>query len=125
MKLGFAEIIVILVVAMIVIGPDKLPYVARNAGKTLRSFRKALNEATEEVRDTLDETMGDVMEPIKDIKRETDGIRQELKSTVKETFDPFGEVKKEAESAFDPFKEIQKETEAAAEEVVTTANEVN
>jgi TatA/E family protein of Tat protein translocase len=40
MKLGFSELIVILVVAMLVIGPDKLPYYARNAGKALKGFRR-------------------------------------------------------------------------------------
>jgi sec-independent protein translocase protein TatB len=99
LKLGFSEIIVILIVAMIVIGPDKLPYYARNAGKALQGFRKALNETKEEVRDTLDETMGDVIEPMKDLKQEADNLRSEMKDSVKSTFDPFQEVKEEAAAA--------------------------
>ena len=85
MKLGFAEILVVLVVAMLVLGPDKLPYYARNAGKALQSFRKALNETTEEVRETLDDTAGDIMEPVKELQN----IQKDVTSTLNETFDPF------------------------------------
>lgn len=38
MKIGFTEIIVIFIVALIVIGPDKLPYYARKLGAGLREF---------------------------------------------------------------------------------------
>ncbi len=106
MKLGFAEIIIVLLVAMVVIGPDKLPYYARNAGKMLQSFRKALNETTEEVRETLDETMGDVLDPIKDLKKEADELQSEMKGTVKEVFDPFKDVQEDVESVTKEAKDL-------------------
>ncbi len=42
--LGFTEILVILLVALIVFGPDKLPEVARNLGKALGEFRRTVDE---------------------------------------------------------------------------------
>ena len=39
--LGFTEILVILVVALLVFGPDRLPELARNLGKGLAEFRRA------------------------------------------------------------------------------------
>jgi len=42
--LGFGEILVILVVALLVFGPDKLPELARNLGKGLAEFRRASND---------------------------------------------------------------------------------
>lgn len=39
--LGFGEIVVILVLALVLLGPQKLPEVAKQAGKLMREFRKA------------------------------------------------------------------------------------
>ncbi len=43
-NLGPAEILVILVVALIVFGPKKLPEIGKSIGKGLREFKKASNE---------------------------------------------------------------------------------
>lgn len=42
--LGFGEILVILVVALIVFGPDRLPEIARTLGRTMAEFRRAMDE---------------------------------------------------------------------------------
>ncbi len=42
--LGFTEILVILVVALIFLGPEKLPEAAKMIGKTLGEFRRAVDE---------------------------------------------------------------------------------
>jgi TatA/E family protein of Tat protein translocase len=42
--LGMPELLVILAVALIVIGPKRLPDIARALGKGMREFRKATNE---------------------------------------------------------------------------------
>jgi len=38
--IGFTELLVVLVVALLVIGPDKLPAVARTIGKAFVEFRR-------------------------------------------------------------------------------------
>ena len=47
--IGLPELIVILVVALLVVGPSKLPEVARSIGRALGEFRRV----TDEVKDTL------------------------------------------------------------------------
>ena len=42
--LGMQELIVILVVALLVIGPKKLPDIARAIGRALREFRNATDD---------------------------------------------------------------------------------
>lgn len=42
--IGFTEFVLILIVALIAIGPDKLPDVAKMLGKAYRQFKKATDE---------------------------------------------------------------------------------
>lgn len=49
------EIILILAVALIVIGPERLPEVMRAAGKVLRELRLASNTVLHELTEVLDE----------------------------------------------------------------------
>lgn len=42
--LGFGEIILVLVVALLVLGPEKLPKLAKQLGRGMREFRRAASE---------------------------------------------------------------------------------
>lgn len=44
-NLGFPELILILVIALIVFGPAKLPEIGKAMGKGLREFKSAVNTA--------------------------------------------------------------------------------
>src|SRR5476649_1131884 len=50
-SLGFPELIVIFVIALIIFGPRKLPEIGRSLGKSLAEFKKASND----LRNTLEE----------------------------------------------------------------------
>ena len=43
-NLGFSEVLVIFVIALIVFGPRKLPDLGRSLGKGLAEFKRASNE---------------------------------------------------------------------------------
>jgi sec-independent protein translocase protein TatA len=49
-NLGFPELMVLLVIALIVFGPKKLPEMGRTIGKSLREFRRASAEIRNELR---------------------------------------------------------------------------
>jgi sec-independent protein translocase protein TatB len=53
--LGTTELIVILIVALLVLGPKRLPELASGLGKAIRSFRKATRDLTDQVE--MDETV--------------------------------------------------------------------
>ena len=51
------ELLIVLVVALIVIPPEKLPEVLRTAGKILRELRLASNTVVRELTDALDDPL--------------------------------------------------------------------
>ena len=53
-NLGPAEILVILIVALLVFGPDKLPDIGRQVGRAVKEFRKFQVSLRDEVRDVLE-----------------------------------------------------------------------
>ena len=50
---GFAEMVVILVVAVFVFGPEKLPEFARQAGRLVRQLRRLARSAQDDLRREL------------------------------------------------------------------------
>lgn len=66
---GIQELLVIAVVALLVFGPDRLPEVARTAGRVVARFR---SEAQRNVRDLRD------LAEIDELQRELRDVREEL-----------------------------------------------
>jgi len=54
-SIGLPEVLVVLVVALIVLGPSRLPDAARALGKAVSEFRRATSGIQAEVRDTFSE----------------------------------------------------------------------
>ena len=54
-NLGWAEIAVIMVVALVVLGPEKLPGAARQIGNIIRQFRRISTGFQQELQNALDE----------------------------------------------------------------------
>lgn len=54
-SLGFSEIFVVLVVALIVLGPTRLPDAARSMGRAMRELRNVTSGFEREVRAAFDE----------------------------------------------------------------------
>lgn len=54
-NIGFGELILILVIALIIFGPGKLPSVGSAIGKALSEFKKASRDLTNEVNTEVNE----------------------------------------------------------------------
>ena len=74
--IGIPEIIVIIVVALVFIGPDKLPGVLRSIGKGLVELKRA----TSDVRSTVQDEMHKIEEEIelKEIRESAQDLSNEL-----------------------------------------------
>ncbi|HHW61653.1 MAG TPA: twin-arginine translocase TatA/TatE family subunit [Syntrophomonadaceae bacterium] len=60
-NVGIWELVLILLVALLVVGPSKLPEVARSLGKGVQQFQKSVNGMRQE----FDDMMNDNDEPVR------------------------------------------------------------
>ncbi len=72
--IGMPELIIIMVIALIVIGPNKLPDLAKALGKGLSEFKKATSEIKESlnVDDELKEAKDDLIDSVSGLDRPLD-----------------------------------------------------
>ena len=83
--LGAGEIIVVLVIALIFIGPKKLPELAKGLGRGIREFQKAKDEVMNEVNKTaaeaeLAEVEAEVISRSEKAHTENDAAKENSKS---------------------------------------------
>ena len=85
--IGFLELLVILVIALLVIGPERMPEVARKIGTFMGKMRRFINSVKEEgqVQDTLREIKQSM--DIEEEKKQMDNISKELEQGLN-----FGDV---------------------------------
>ena len=64
MKIGFWELVVIVIVAFVFIGPDQLPVYAKKIGKMLRELKKYTGAASEEIQKNVVEPLNEIQAPL-------------------------------------------------------------
>ncbi len=63
MGLGAPELIVILIIALLVFGPKRLPDMGRSLGKAIREFRNAGKEIQNDIVESIDKDDRDSTKP--------------------------------------------------------------
>jgi TatA/E family protein of Tat protein translocase len=106
--IGMPELLLLLAIALIVIGPKKLPDLAKSLGRAMREFKKATNEFKETIQ---------IDEDLSDVKKAFDDLGEDIKESVspkKDTVEFKGPDK--PESADSPVDEKDKDAEDAVED---------
>jgi len=129
--IGMPELIVILVIAIIVIGPKKLPDMAKALGRGLGEFKKATKELKESI--NFDEAVSDVTKSvdmdggITDIKSEMEGVVDSIKDNVvdlKKETDIYGIIEdKDTQQKKTEGTTTEKTTEALPEQKKADSND--
>ena len=70
-NIGGTELLLILFIAFVVVGPKDMPKIGRALGKGVRMLRSLINEVREE------SGFDEVDEAVKDIRRDIDQVRKE------------------------------------------------
>lgn len=105
--MGIAEILVILVIALIVFGPERLPEIALAAGRVLDNLRRASRELTAD----LQGSMAQVRTELDSVLGETQADLREAASTVQQ------EARSLSADLQDTATSIQRETRALSGEI--------
>jgi sec-independent protein translocase protein TatA len=80
-SIGMPELVIILVIALIIFGPRKLPELGRSLGKSIGEFKKASNE----LRSTLEEEIR-----IEDQRDQRATLRAEQDTAISAAIPPAG-----------------------------------
>ena len=82
--IGFAELIIIAVVGLLVIGPERLPGTIRTASLWLNRIKRGFNDIKQEVQQELhnDSVMQELRKTGEQLKQQTESIGQGLQETT-------------------------------------------
>ena len=98
-NIGFAELILILLVAFVIVGPRDLPKIAAALGRGVRTMKKFMREFQEET------GLGEVVDEFKRTSRE-------VERTIKEA-DPTAELKQAQKDVEDALRSVKEAGEDA------------
>ena len=97
-NIGFSELLLVLLVAFLVVGPKDLPKVARWLGRTVKKSPRLLNEIKKESGwDELEKEVRDVQHDVKDAVKQGD-VSAELREAKKSVQDSAEKFDKDTKS---------------------------
>lgn len=121
--MGMPELIIILVIALIVIGPKKLPDLAKALGKGMSEFKKATQEIKEslnveeefkEVKEDLIDSVSGLNEPL-DLEHDKPPEDETPKyDDFDEMLDDYDKAKQKQEEESEPLKEEMAKKDSGA-----------
>lgn len=121
MKIGFWELIVIVIVAFVFIGPDQLPVYAKKIGKMLRELKKYTGAASEEIQKNVVEPLNEIQAPLKEAVAPLTDIKKDIDSSMRDVTKSFTSIgktsKEEAAKKLAETEEVTDLTEDAVEEL--------
>ena len=109
MKVGTLEIVVIVIVALFVIGPDNLPSYAKKFGEVLKSLRAATADLSKDVQENIVEPLNEAQKPLRE-------ALQPLQETVDDVHNNIAAAKESVASAISPRKRATVVTKETLEE---------
>jgi sec-independent protein translocase protein TatB len=117
-NLSGSEIIVILLLALVILGPEKLPEAMRKAGRAYSELRKMANSFQSEVRSALDEPMDELRgtaDAIRDATNFTDDPKTSGRAKPVATRSPTtARTISDPDPAVDPDSDLESEVEPDA-----------
>lgn len=83
--MGPMEIAVIMIVALVIFGPGKLPEIGGQVGRAVKDFRRATRDLTAEFQDSIDDvqsTIGEMKATVTDVRNETAALAATIPATL-------------------------------------------
>ncbi|WP_339719887.1 Sec-independent protein translocase protein TatB [Marinomonas primoryensis] len=103
--IGFSELLVVFVVALLILGPERLPHAAKTAGLWVRKIRRSINSVQREINAQLDH------EELQQKIGETNQRLLKEGQAIQNTITPYPEEHKTEVSEPEPLKASAADTE--------------
>ena len=101
--MSFAEIMIIAVIAVLFLGPEKLPSTMVQIAKFFKSFKSSINDAKSSFEQEI--KIQELKEETLEYKKKLDDAATSMRKTV--TFDELEDIKKSTMGVTDTFKDIK------------------
>ncbi len=95
MRIGITELIVVFVIALFVVGPDKLPAYAKKLGEALAQFRKYSEDVTKDIKESIVEPLEEAQKPLREAVEPLKELDREVRDNVKDVQVSFAGIGKE------------------------------
>ncbi len=113
LDIGFSELVVIGVVALIVIGPERLPRVARTAGHLLGRFQRYVAEVKADINREME------LADLKKLKTSVEDAARSIEDSVKSGMEDAQKEFRDAQAALEDTGTELKKTEEALKQAVS------
>ncbi len=123
MQIGIAELIVVFLVALFAVGPDRLPAYAKKLGEAVSQFKKYSEEATREIKESVVEPLEEAQAPLREAAKPLEDLDKTVHGSVKEIKDSFAGIGKQQKPAAPP-PETAQTADAEPEEAPQAARDV-
>lgn len=130
MRIGTSELVVIFIVALLVLGPEKVPKYAKKAGKLLSSVKVYADKLSEDINESVVEPMEEIQKPLKKAVEPLNNISKDINKPIKDIKKSVSDIgkpqKKEENIVSEADAEVVNTSEATeeAQETVSSENEV-
>ncbi|SMC43153.1 Sec-independent protein translocase subunit TatA/TatB [Moheibacter sediminis] len=81
--ISFQELTIILLFAVIIFGPKKIPEIARGLGQGIRAMKEATEDIKREIMNPVDD-----INPVKDIQDTIEDSKKEVEETIEDALGP-------------------------------------
>ena len=95
MQIGIAELIIVFIVALFAVGPDRLPACAKKLGEAVAQFKKYSEEATREIKESVVEPLEAAQAPLREAAKPLEDLDKAVQGNVKDIKDSFAGIGKQ------------------------------
>lgn len=114
--ISFSELLIIAVIALVVLGPERMPKVARTLGHLLGRAQRYMHDVKRDIQREMD------LDEFKDIKKEMEKASSSVKDSISQLEKNIEDPLKEARSAIE---ELGKDTEKIAQQAKAATEDLS
>lgn len=121
MRIGTSELLLILVIALLALGPEKMPYYTRKLGKAINTLKSYTGKFTEDIQENIVEPLEEMKKPIKEAIAPLENLTKEVTHPVEDIKRSIQNINKPSRTniAEEKLKEFKIESTELPNEVIT------